>query len=68
MSFSKTLAKAGRTDTGRWLDRSSGRLIVKKVATLVILQLSGKQPVAIEILKISQRDCEITGSLMSRNS
>ena len=30
-------------------------------ATLAIFQLSGKQPVASERLKISQRDSEITG-------
>ena len=35
-------------------------------ATLAIFQLSGKQPVAIERLKISQRDSEITGSAIFR--
>ena len=35
-------------------------------ATLAIFQLSGKQPVAIEKLKISQRDSEVTGSAMFR--
>ena len=35
-------------------------------ATLAILQLSGKQPVAIERLKISQRDAEITGNAIYR--